>query len=108
MRNRISFDVFFSLLSSGLPPKANDDSSPYFKENDLEAKLNNNNLFSMVPTGIYKLKVNKNTRTRCEICSKLTVKTPERRQWSNAVKRFVGSDHISHLVLVFLLLNLNM
>ena len=31
-------------------------------------------------TGIYLLKVNnKNTRTRREICSKLTIKTPERR-----------------------------
>ena len=33
------------------------------------------------PAGIYLLKVNnKNTRARCEICSKLTIKTPERRQ----------------------------
>ena len=32
------------------------------------------------PAGIYLLKItNKNTRTRCEICSKLTIKTPERR-----------------------------
>ena len=31
------------------------------------------------PAGIYLLKVdNKNTRTSCEICSKLTIKTPER------------------------------
>ena len=31
------------------------------------------------PVGIYLLKVNnRNTRTRCEICSKLTIKTPER------------------------------
>ena len=31
---------------------------------------------------IYLLKVNnKNTRKRCEICSKLTIKTPERRHW---------------------------
>ena len=30
------------------------------------------------PAGIYLLKVNnRNTRTRCEICSKLTIKTPE-------------------------------
>ena len=30
--------------------------------------------------GNYMLKVNnRNTRTRCEICSKLTIKTPERR-----------------------------
>ena len=30
------------------------------------------------PAGIYQFKVNnKNTRTRCEICSKLTIKTLE-------------------------------
>ena len=35
---------------------------------------------SIIPAGIYLLKVNnRNTRTRCEICSKLTIKTPERR-----------------------------
>ena len=34
------------------------------------------------PAGIYLLKVNnRNSRTRCEICSKLTIKTPGRRQW---------------------------
>ena len=33
------------------------------------------------PANIYLFKVsNRNTRKRCEICSKLTVKTPERRQ----------------------------
>ena len=33
------------------------------------------------PAGIYLLKVNnRDTRPRCEICSKLTRKTPERRQ----------------------------
>ena len=32
------------------------------------------------PAGNYMFKVkNRNTRTRCEICSKLTMKTPERR-----------------------------
>ena len=37
----------------------------------------------MFPAGIYLLKVNnRNTRTRCEICSKLTIKIPERRQWT--------------------------
>ena len=31
------------------------------------------------PAGIYLLKVNnRNTRTKCEICSKLTIKTTER------------------------------
>ena len=34
------------------------------------------------PVGIYLLQVNnRNTGTRCEICSKLIIKTPERRQW---------------------------
>ena len=33
------------------------------------------------PVAIYMFKFNsRNTRTRCKICSKLTVKTPERRQ----------------------------
>ena len=33
------------------------------------------------PAGIYLLKVNnRNSRTKCEICSKLTIETPERRQ----------------------------
>ena len=39
-----------------------------------------NNLY-VNPVDIYLLKVNnRSTRTRCEICSKLTIKTPERRQ----------------------------
>ena len=34
------------------------------------------------PAGNYMFKVNnRNTRTRCEICSKLTIKTSERRHW---------------------------
>ena len=43
----------------------------------------------------YLFKVNnRNTKTSCEICSKITKKTPERRQWLR-------------VVLVFSLLNLN-
>ena len=35
-----------------------------------------------ISAGNYMFKVNnKNTRIRCEICSKLTIKTPDRRQW---------------------------
>ena len=45
---------------------------------------------------------NRNTRRRCEICSKLTIKTPERRHVF-----IVNFKHISHLVLVFLLLTLS-
>ena len=48
--------------------------------------------------GIYLFKVNnRNTRTKYEICSKLTIKT--------SVHHF---EHISHFVLVFLLLTLNL
>ena len=37
-------------------------------------------VFYADPADIYLLNVNnKNTRTRCEICSMLTMKTPERR-----------------------------
>ena len=88
---------------------------------------------SLFPIGIYVFKVNKrNFRTRCEICSKLTIKTPEQRkicskltiktpeqrkiyskltiktpeqrQWRRSGVLIVNFDHISHLVLVFLLL----
>ena len=39
------------------------------------------------PVGIYLLKVNnRNTRTRCEICSKLMMKTPERCQLPITIK----------------------
>ena len=42
-----------------------------------------------------------------KICSKLTIKKPERRQWSRSGVFIVNFEHISHLVLVFLLLTLN-
>ena len=36
--------------------------------------------FEFFPVGNYMVKINnRNTTTRCEICSKLTMKTPERR-----------------------------
>ena len=52
-----------------------------------------------VPTGIYLSKVNyENTRTMCETCSKLTIKTPA---------FIVNFEQISNIVLAFLLLTLN-
>ena len=54
--------------------------------------LKNLRIATSYPVGIYLFKVN----TRCEICPKLTIKAP------------VNFEHISHLVLVFLLLTLNM
>ena len=61
------------------------------------------------PAGIYLLKLNnRNTRTRCEMCSKLTLKIPERRHWRRSGIFIVNLEHISHLALVFLSLNMNM
>ena len=54
------------------------------------------------PAKIYLFKVNnRNTRKKSEICSKLTIKTSERRVF------IVNFEHISYLFLVFLLLTLN-
>ena len=43
----------------------------------------------------------------CEICSKLTIKTPERHRWRHSGVCIVNSKEISHIVLMFLLLTLN-
>ena len=51
---------------------------------------------------------NRNPRTRCEISPKLTIKTPERRHWHRFGVFIVNIEHISHLVLLFLLLTLSM
>ena len=60
------------------------------------------------PADNYMFKINnRNTRTRCEICSKLTIETPERRQWCRSGVFIVKFEHISHLVLVFLILKLS-
>ena len=50
---------------------------------------------------------NNNTRKRCEICLKLTIKTPERRPSPHSDIFIVNSEHILHFFLVFLLLTLN-
>ena len=59
--------------------------------------------------GNYMFKVkNRNTRKSCQICLKLTIKTPERPHWRGPFDVFiVNFGDISHLVLVFLLLTLN-
>ena len=61
------------------------------------------------PTGIYLFKVNnRNTRTMCEICSKLTIKTPEW-QWLHIIDQndiIVNLEKISNIVLMFSLLTL--
>ena len=51
-------------------------------------------LLSVIPANIYLFKVNnKNTRKRCQICSKLTIKTPERRDWRQ-FDVFINLEHI--------------
>ena len=55
---------------------------------------------------IYLFEVNnRNTRKCSEMCSKLTIKTPERRQDVFLVSLLF--EHVSHLFIVFLLLTLN-
>ena len=63
--------------------------------------------FYVNPANAYSVKVsNRNTGKRCEICSKLTIKTPERRQLHSGV--FIAKfEHSSHPFLLFLLLTLN-
>ena len=71
------------------------------------------------PSNIYLLKVNKITyiylfwvnkrknRKRCEICSKLIIKTPDQRHWHRSGVFIIRFEQISHLSLLFLLLTLN-
>ena len=57
---------------------------------------------------IYLFKVNsENTRKRCEIFSKLTIKTLERRHWRRSGVFIVNFEHISLLFLLLLLLTLS-
>ena len=64
-----------------------------------------------IPAGNYMFKVNtRNTRTKCEICSKLIIKTPQchwRHHWRRSVVLNVNVEHISHFVVVFLVLTFN-
>ena len=57
------------------------------------------------PANIYMFKVNnRNTRKMCEICSKLIIKTPERRQWRQWRRSgvfVVNFEHISRIFQLF-------
>ena len=60
------------------------------------------------PVGIYLFKFNnENTRIICEICSQLTIKTPDRRHWRRSDVFIVKFENISQLDLVFPWLTLN-
>ena len=63
------------------------------------------NAFSV---GIYLFKVNdENIRTMCDICSKLTIKTPEQSQWCHSGVFVVHFEKNCYIFLVFLLMSLN-
>ena len=58
------------------------------------------------PAGNYMFKVNnRNSKTGCEICSRLTIKTPELHHCGRSGVFIVNFDHISHLFVVFLLIS---
>ena len=58
--------------------------------------------------GIYLFKFRyENNRTMCEICSKLTINTPEPCQWQHSSIFIVNFIQISHILLVFPSLSLN-
>ena len=60
------------------------------------------------PAYIIMFKVNiRSTRTRCEICSNLTVKTPGRCLLRRSGVFIINFEHISQLVLIFILLTLS-
>ena len=64
--------------------------------------------FALIPVGNYLFKVkSKNTRIRCETCSKLTIKVPERRPTPFSGIFIINFEHISHLCLLFLALTLS-
>ena len=62
----------------------------------------------LFPADIYLFKVNnENTITMREICLKLVIKTPERRQWRRYGVCIANFEQISYIVLLFPLLTLN-
>ena len=77
---RLSIDYRLSKESRYSQKERNQKSKKEYKNHSDAFKSNvRQKKFIQSPVGIYLLKVNnRNTRTRCEICSKLTTKTPER------------------------------
>ena len=79
-----------------------------FTEEILNGKLHFLCSDGFFPAGSYMFYVNnRNTRAMCEICSKVTIKKPERRQWLRFGVFIVNFKHMLHLVVVFLLLTLS-
>ena len=59
------------------------------------------NFTIILPAGIYLFEINnRNTKTMCETCSKLTIKIPERRQWCRSGVFIVNFENILHVSVV--------
>ena len=55
----------------------------------------NNEYYTTIPADIYLLTVNnRNTRTRCEVFPKLTIKTQKRHHWRRSCVFNVNFEHI--------------
>ena len=54
-----------------------------------------------IPADIYLFNYNKGNKAKSKICSKLTIKTPERCQWRLSGVFIVNFEQISHFVMVF-------
>ena len=62
-----------------------------------DTSANLNLMWSNIPASIYLLKVNnRNTRTRCETYSKLTIKIPERRQETIKSKLIKAKNEVAY------------
>ena len=80
------------------------------RQKDSKKKMHSyeRNIYKSLLASIYLIKVNnRSTSTRREICSTLTIKTPERHYCRRSSVFNVNFERISTLVLVFLLLTLS-
>ena len=60
-----------------------------------------------LPASFYLFKVNnRDTRKRCYVCSKLTIKTPEWYHWCHSGGFIINCEHIFHIVVIPPLLTL--
>ena len=75
------------------------------KSKSYNSVLKKHKFCQSILANIYLLKVsNRNTTRRCEICSKLTTKTPDRRKRRRSDVFIVNFEYISHIFVVHLLL----
>ena len=100
---RNNWNCAYPLQHSIIPGQYSISTWPYLNWNIFyfsKKKLDRKNLLFLIthcpnPNDTYLLKVSKkNAWRRCEICSKLTIKTPERRQWYLSVVFIVFTVNI--------------